>query len=330
MRDIEGRVLVDRFLEDAVEIDVDALSDGTLCYVAAVMQHVEEAGVHSGDSACALPAPSLDPTTYFEVCHVVRRLARALGVVGLLNVQLALAGGDLYVLEANPRASRTVPFASKATGINLVEAACKLAAGARISELGLPPERPPAQVSVKAAVLPFARFPGADPVLGPEMRSTGEVMASARDFPTAFAKAERAAGRPLPTHGTAFLSVRDADKTALVPVAAALAGLGFELVATAGTADALRSAGLDVDEIEKGKPVVDMIRKRRFDLVVNTPEGGNARSDGYAIREAALATRIPCITTSSGAAMAVHAIASARREEALSLQERIAVEAVGV
>jgi carbamoyl-phosphate synthase large subunit len=330
MRDIQGRVLVDRFLEDAVEIDVDALSDGTLCYVAAVMQHVEEAGVHSGDSACALPAPSLDPTTYFEVCHVVRRLARALGVVGLLNVQLALAGGDLYVLEANPRASRTVPFASKATGINLVEAACKLAAGARISELGLPAERPPAQVSVKAAVLPFARFPGADPVLGPEMRSTGEVMASARDFPTAFAKAERAAGRPLPTHGTAFLSVRDADKTSLVPVAAALAGLGFELVATAGTADALRSAGLDVDKIEKGKPVVDMIRKRRFDLVVNTPEGGNARSDGYAIREAALATRIPCITTPSGAAMAVHAIASARREEALSLQERIAVEAVGV
>jgi carbamoyl-phosphate synthase large subunit len=330
MRGIEARVLVDRFLEDAVEIDVDALSDGTLCYVAAVMQHVEEAGVHSGDSACALPAPSLDPTTYFEICHVVRRLARALGVVGLLNVQLALAGGDLYVLEANPRASRTVRFASKATGINLVEAACKLAAGARISELALPPERPPAQVSVKAAVLPFARFPGADPVLGPEMRSTGEVMASARDFPTAFAKAERAAGRPLPTHGTAFLSVRDADKNALVPVAAALAGLGFELVATAGTADALRSAGLDVDEIEKGKPVVDMIRKRRFDLVVNTPEGGNARSDGYAIREAALATRIPCITTPSGAAMAVHAIASARREEALSLQERIEVEAVGV
>jgi carbamoyl-phosphate synthase large subunit len=183
---------------------------------------------------------------------------------------------------------------------------------------------------VKAAVLPFARFPGADPVLGPEMRSTGEVMASARDFPTAFAKAERAAGRPLPTHGTAFLSVRDADKTSLVPVAAALAGLGFELVATAGTADALRAAGLDVDEIEKGKPVVDMIRKRRFDLVVNTPEGGNARSDGYAIREAALAMRIPCITTPSGAAMAVHAIASARREEALSLQERIEVEAVGV
>ena len=328
MRGIDTRVLVDRFLEDAVELDVDALADGTLCYVAAVMQHVEEAGVHSGDSSCVLPAPSLDPATYFEVCHVVRRLARGLGVVGLLNVQLALSGGALYVLEANPRASRTVPFASKATGVNLVEAACRLAAGARISELGLPPERPPAQVSVKAAVLPFARFPGADPVLGPEMRSTGEVMASARDFPTAFAKAERAAGRPLPSRGTAFLSVRDADKPALVPIAAALAGLGFTLVSTGGTADALRAAGLDVHEIDKGRPVVDLIRKRRCDLVVNTPEGGNARSDGYAIREAALAARIPCITTPSGAAAAVHAIASARREGALSLQERIEVEAV--
>ena len=329
MRDVQGRVLVDRFLEDAVEIDVDALSDGTLCYVAAVMQHVEEAGVHSGDSACALPAPSLDPATYFEVCHVVRRLARGLGVIGLLNVQLALAGGELYVLEANPRASRTVPFASKATGVNLVQAACRLAVGMRLSELELPPERPPAQVSVKAAVLPFARFPGADPVLGPEMRSTGEVMASARDYATAFAKAERAAGRPLPTRGTAFLSVRDADKHALGPVAAALAGLGFDLVATEGTARALRAAGLDVREVEKGKPVVDLIRKARIDLVVNTPEGGNARSDGYAIREAALAARIPCITTPSGAAMAVHAIAAARREDALSLQERIELEAVG-
>jgi carbamoyl-phosphate synthase large subunit len=330
MRGVDGRVLVDRFLEDAVEIDVDALADGTLCYVAAVMQHVEEAGVHSGDSACALPAPSLDPATYFEVCHVVRRLARGLGVVGLLNVQLAIADGELYVLEANPRASRTVPFASKATGVNLVQAACRLAAGARISELGLPPERPPAQVSVKAAVLPFARFPGADPVLGPEMRSTGEVMASARDYATAFAKAERAAGRPLPHHGTAFLSVRDADKVSLGPVAAALAGLGFELLATTGTARALAAAGLDVTTVEKGRPVVDLIRKGRIDLVVNTPEGGNARSDGYAIREAALAARIPCITTPSGAAMAVHAIASARREEALSLQERIELEAVSV
>ncbi len=326
MRDIQGRVLVDRFLEDAVELDVDALADGTLCYIAAVMQHVEEAGVHSGDSSCVLPAPSLDPATYFEVCHVVRRLARGLGVVGLLNVQLAISDGKLYVLEANPRASRTVPFASKATGVNLVEAACRIAAGARISELELPPERPPAQVSVKAAVLPFARFPGADPVLGPEMRSTGEVMASARDFPTAFAKAERAAGRSLPVGGTAFLSVRDADKPALVPIAAALAGLGFDLVSTGGTADALRAAGLNVREIEKGRAVVDLIRRRECALVVNTPAGGSARRDGYAIREAALVARIPCVTTLSGAAAAVHAVAAARREGALSLQERIATE----
>jgi carbamoyl-phosphate synthase large subunit len=326
MAGIEGRVLVDRFLEDAVELDVDALADGTLCYVAAVMQHVEEAGVHSGDSSCVLPAPSLDPATYFEVCHVVRRLARGLGVVGLLNVQLAISDGKLFVLEANPRASRTVPFASKATGVNLVEAACRLAAGARLSELELPPERPPAQVSVKAAVLPFARFPGADPVLGPEMRSTGEVMASARDFPTAFAKAERAAGRPLPARGTAFLSVRDEDKPSLAPIAAALAGLGFELVSTGGTAASLRAAGLDVHEIEKGRPVVDLIRRRECDLVVNTPAGRSARRDGYAIREAALVARIPCITTLSGAAAAVHAIASARREDALSLQERIETE----
>jgi carbamoyl-phosphate synthase large subunit len=327
MRGVEGRVLVDRFIEHAVELDVDALSDGGLTYVAAVMQHVEEAGVHSGDSACVLPAPSLDPATYFEVCHVVRRLARGLGVVGLINVQLAVADGVVFVLEANPRASRTVPFASKATGVNLVEAACRLAAGSRLSELDLPPERPPAEVSVKAAVLPFARFPGSDPVLGPEMRSTGEVMATARDFPTAFGRAERAAGRPLPTRGVAFLSVRDEDKTALVPLAAALAGLGFGIVATTGTARALAAAGLDVVETPKGEPVVELIGRRRCDLVVNTPEGSHARSDGYRIRDAALTARIPCITTLAGAAAAVHAIAASRREGTVSLQERL-LEAV--
>ena len=183
------------------------------------MEHVEEAGIHSGDSSCVLPAPSLDEETYAEVCRVVRRLGPALGVVGLLNVQLALVNGEVSVIEVNPRASRTVPFASKATGLNLVDAAVRLAAGARLHELELPEERRPELVSVKAAVLPFARFPGSDPVLGPEMRSTGEVMASASDLPTAFAKAERAAGRPLPTAGSAFLSVRNADKSAIVPVA---------------------------------------------------------------------------------------------------------------
>src|SRR6266540_1350045 len=294
--EIDGPVLIDRFLESATAIDVDAVSDGRETYVGAVMQHVEEAGVHSGDSACVLPAPSLSPDEDAQIRDVVRTLARALGVIGLLNVQLALQDGELYVLEVNPRASRTVPFASKATGINLVAAACRLAAGAKLADLGLPVERLPAQVSVKAAVLPFARFPGADPVLGPEMRSTGEVMASAADLPTAFAKAERAAGRTLPYGGTAFITVRDADKDAVVAVARDLARLGFALVATAGTARALATAGLAVKGVEKGAAVVDLVRRRRVSLVVNTPAGRNARRDGYAIREAATVARVPCIT----------------------------------
>jgi carbamoyl-phosphate synthase large subunit len=328
-----ARVLIDRFVENAIEIDVDALADGEDCYIGAVMQHVEEAGVHSGDSACVLPAPSLSAAQEKEIMETVRAIARGLGVVGLLNVQLAVADGAVFVLEANPRASRTVPFASKATGVNLVRAACRLVAGERLGDLGLPPEHPPAQVSVKAAVLPFHRFPGSDPVLGPEMRATGEVMASAADLPTAFAKAERAAGRPLPTAGTVFLSVRDADKPALVPVAAALAGLGFRLVATNGTAATLEAAGLEIERVRKvteeglGATVVDLVRRGRCDLVINTPQGRGARTDGYAIREAAMVNRVPCITTVSGAAAAVHAIASARTEVALSLQERIEHEA---
>ena len=320
---VEGKVLVDRFLENAIEIDVDAVCDGHDTYVGAVMQHVEEAGVHSGDSACVLPAQSLTPQQAADVDAFVRRLGPALGVVGLLNVQLAIAGREVYVLEVNPRASRTVPFVSKATGVNLVDAACRLSAGRTIAELGLPRRATPHEVSVKAAVLPFHRFPGADPVLGPEMRSTGEVMATAADLPTAFAKAERAAGRRLPTSGTAFLTVRDADKQNAVPVAAALAGLGFKLTATAGTAQTLAGAGLDVEIVEKGRTVVDQIRKGKVDLVVNTPQGRGARTDGYAIREAALVARVPCITTLSGASAAVHAIAHARTEIAKSLQERI-------
>ena len=331
---VHGPTLVDRFLEYAIEIDVDALCDGETTYVGAIMQHVEEAGVHSGDSACVLPAQSLGVAASAEISSIVKRLGPALGVVGLLNVQLAVVDDVVFVLEVNPRASRTVPFASKATGVNLVAAACRLAAGEKLADLDLPVERPPRQVSVKAAVLPFARFPGADPVLGPEMRATGEVMASASDLPTAFAKAERAAGRPLPRDGVVFLSVRQDDKAAAVPVAAALVGLGFQVVATHGTAETLRGAGLEVDEVRKvstpgDEPsVVDLIRRGRCNLVVNTPEGGSGpRSDGYLIREAALAARIPCITTIAGAAAAVHAIANARAETALSLQERIDVEA---
>jgi carbamoyl-phosphate synthase large subunit len=320
--------LVDRFLEGAVELDVDALCDGEETFVAAVMQHVEEAGVHSGDSSCVLPAVSLDPQTLAAVEETVRRLAPGLGVVGLVNIQLALLDGQLYVLEANPRASRTVPFASKAIGINLVAAACRLAAGAKLSDLDLTGGRR-GHVSVKAAVFPFTRFPGADSILGPEMRSTGEVMASAADFPTAFAKAERAAGRPLPETGTAFLSVCDTDKGTAADVGKHLAALGFELCATSGTARALAAVGLPVTHVRKvaeegsGPTVVDLVRRGRCDLVVNTPAGGGARSDGYLIREAALVARVPCITTLAGAFAAVEAIARARREDALSLQERM-------
>jgi carbamoyl-phosphate synthase large subunit len=329
-----GRVLVDCFLENAVEIDVDALCDGTNVYIGAVMQHVEEAGVHSGDSACVLPAPGLTPAQTEEIQRTVRVLGRSLGVVGLLNVQLAITpDGGLYVLEANPRASRTVPFVSKATGVPLVASACRLSTGVRISDLGLQKERPPKQWSVKAAVLPFARFPGSDPVLGPEMRATGEVMASAADLPTALAKAERAAGRALPRSGAVFLSIRHSEKKSAVPIAATLIGLGFKLFATEGTAHTLAAAGLEVESVRKvseatgDEPtVIDLIRRKRCDLVINTPEGRDARSDGYAIREAALSRRIPCITTMAGAAAAVHAIANARADQAVSLQERIDAE----
>jgi carbamoyl-phosphate synthase large subunit len=330
MAGAQGTVLLDRFLEHALELDVDALCDGEQTYVAAVMQHVEEAGIHSGDSACVLPAPSLSRAEDERVRGLVAELGRALGVVGLLNVQLAIADGELYVLEVNPRASRTVPFASKATGVNLVAAACRLAAGATLGALELGPEPRQSQVSVKAAVLPFARFPGADPVLGPEMRATGEVMATAADFATAFAKAERAAGRALPSSGTAFISVRDGDKAAIAPVAHALAALGFDLVATAGTARVLAGAGIAVESVRKvteageGASVIDLVRRGRCDLVVNTPAGSGARTDGYLIREAALVARIPCITTISGAVAAVEAIAHAQPELSVSLQERIA------
>ncbi len=328
-----GRVLVDRFLEGAVELDVDALCDGTDTWIAALMEHVEEAGVHSGDSSCVLPPVGLPGEVLARCAETVTKLAPALGVVGLINVQLALQDGRLFVLEANPRASRTVPFVSKALGVNLVAAACRLAAGAGLADVHVAGRERPAHVSVKASVFPFQRFPGADAVLGPEMRSTGEVMASAADFPTAFAKAERAAGRPLPEGGTAFLSVRSGDKPAAVVLGQSLSALGFSLCATTGTASALAAAGLAVTSVRKvsepgeGPTVVDLVRRRKIELVINTPDGRGARSDGYLIREAALLARVPCVTTISGAAAAVEAIARATRGETLSLQERVAQSA---
>jgi carbamoyl-phosphate synthase large subunit len=331
-------IYLDRFLEDSIEVDVDALCDGTDVWIAGIMQHVEEAGIHSGDSACVLPPHALGAEMLTQIREQTAGIARALGVVGLMNVQFAIHGEDgLHVIEANPRASRTVPFVSKAIGLPVAKLACRVLLGERIAELGLPAdsERDGAtgwsggggHVCVKEVVLPFDRFAGADSLLGPEMRSTGEVMGIARDFPTAFAKAQAAAGSQLPESGTVFITVADGDKPAAFGIATTLHDLGFEIVATHGTAQAIRRMGIPVHAINKlgeGSPhVVDWIEDGRVDLVINTPVGTGARTDGWEIRAAAVARRIPCITTMSGGMAAARAIAAARRGEAdvISLQE---------
>ena len=324
--DQEHPLLLDRFLEEAIEVDVDALADKESVHVAGIMQHVEEAGVHSGDSACVIPPLSLGEEMLDEIRETTRRIALELGVVGLINVQYAVAGGKLYVLEANPRASRTVPFVSKAIGAPLAKIACRLMLGERLADQRLP-EAPSDRVSVKEAVLPFARFAGADSVLGPEMKSTGEVMGIAPDFPTAFGKAQAAAGVALPTSGTVFITVTDTDKPAATQLAARFHDLGFGIIATRGTAQAISRMGVPVKGINKigeGSPhVVDYIRNGEVDLVINTPTGSGARSDGYEIRTAAVRHGIPCVTTMTGASAAARAIFAQREQgaEPRSLQE---------
>ncbi|HEX3324315.1 MAG TPA: carbamoyl-phosphate synthase large subunit [Solirubrobacterales bacterium] len=311
--DQEHPLLLDRFLENAIEVDVDALADGADVHVAGIMQHVEEAGVHSGDSACVLPPMSLGEEMLDEIRATTKRIALELGVIGLINIQYGVAGGELYVIEANPRASRTVPFVSKATGVPLAKLAARLMLGEKLADQEL--RDPPAGlVSVKEAVLPFARFAGADSVLGPEMKSTGEVMGIAADFPTAFGKAQAAAGVSLPTEGSVFITVTDTDKPAATQIAARFHDLGFELIATGGTAQAISAMGVPVTPINKiaeGSPhVVDLIQERRCALVINTPTGSGARADGYEIRTAAVRHGIPCVTTMTGASAAVRAIAA--------------------
>jgi carbamoyl-phosphate synthase large subunit len=324
----DAAIYLDRFLEDSIEVDVDALCDGDDVWVAGIMQHVEEAGIHSGDSACVLPPHTLGSEIIEQIREQTVGIARALGVVGLLNVQFAIHGEQgLHVIEANPRASRTVPFVSKAIGLPLAKLACRIVLGERIAELELPEDTTNGHVCVKEAVLPFNRFMGADALLGPEMRSTGEVMGIARDFPTAFAKAQAAAGAKLPDGGTAFITVADSDKAAATGLAALLDELGFRIIATRGTAQAIRRQGIPAEAINKigeGSPhVVDWIERGDVDIVINTPVGTGARSDGYEIRTAAIAHGIPCITTISGGIAAARAISAARRgaPEVLSLQE---------
>jgi carbamoyl-phosphate synthase large subunit len=325
-------IFLDRFLENAVEVDVDALCDGHEVWIGGIMQHVEEAGVHSGDSACVLPPHSLGAEMLEQIRSATRDIALGVGVVGLLNAQYAVHEGRLYVIEANPRASRTVPFVSKAVGIPLAKLACRIMLGERIADLGLPAGHEGLgfgdHVSVKEAVLPFDRFDGADSLLGPEMRSTGEVMGIARDFPTAFAKAQAAAGSPLPSGGTAFITVTDSDKPGVFAVAQILHDNDFRILATRGTAEAIARMGVPVHTINKigeGSPhVVDWIERGDVNLIVNTPTGSGARSDGWEIRRAAIAHAVPCLTTLSAGVSAARAIAQAIKlgePDVLSLQE---------
>jgi carbamoyl-phosphate synthase large subunit len=311
-------VLIDRFLEDAFEVDVDALADGTRCVIAGIQEHIEEAGIHSGDSSCVLP-PYMIPAEHLEtIRRYTRRLAEALHVIGLMNVQYAIKDGTVYVLEVNPRASRTVPFVSKATGVPLAKIAALLMVGHRLDEFRLPDELKVDRFYVKTPVFPFARFPGVDPILGPEMRSTGEVMGVASTFGSAFLKAQYGAGTHLPRQGTAFISVNDNDKANVIPIARRLQELGFELIATRGTRDALRRAGLEarfVYKVNEGRPnVVDLIKSRHIHLIINTPLGRASFYDDRSIRRAAVQYRVPCITTLTGARAAVEAIEALQKE----------------
>jgi len=310
-----GTILLDRYLQDAIEVDVDVVADGETVFVAGIMEHIEEAGIHSGDSACSLPPYSIGPEIIAEIKAEAEALARALEVKGLMNVQMAVKDGGLYIIEVNPRASRTVPFVAKAIGLPIAKMAARVMAGEALASFRLEvPENTPGggHVAVKEAVFPFARFPGVDLLLGPEMKSTGEVMGIDRDFGTAFAKSQLAAGVDLPKAGRIFLSVRDDDKPAMTAIGRELAALGFELVATRGTAAALEDAGIAVARINKvheGRPhVVDLIKDGELALIINTSGGQQAIRDSFSLRRAALMAKLPYYTTIAGARAVVEAL----------------------
>jgi carbamoyl-phosphate synthase large subunit len=301
----ESPVLLDRFLDDAVEVDVDAVCDGTDVLIGGIMEHIEQAGVHSGDSACSLPPYTLSPEIIDRLREQVRMMARKLGVVGLMNTQFAIKGTEIYVLEVNPRASRTVPFVSKATGMPLAKIAARCMAGRTLAEQDCTQEVIPAYYSVKEAVFPFIKFPGVDPILGPEMKSTGEVMGVGPSFGEAYAKSQLAAGVDIPRSGRVFISVRDADKQAAVSVARDLVRRGFTLVATGGTGEVLRAAGVDcelINKVTEGRPhIVDAIKNDEVDLIINTTEGRQAIADSFSIRREALHHKVCYTTTIAGA-----------------------------
>ncbi|HEX3150906.1 MAG TPA: carbamoyl-phosphate synthase large subunit [Gemmataceae bacterium] len=326
-------MLIDKFLESAVEVDVDCLSDGTRVVIGGVMQHIEEAGIHSGDSACVIPPHSLPAAVIDEIKRQSKALTAALNVRGLMNIQFAVANAhgpnpEIFVLEANPRASRTVPFVSKACGVPLARHAALVMAGRTLDELGVMGEVVPTHFSVKESVFPFNKFPGVDIILGPEMRSTGEVMGIDDTFPMAFAKAQMGANAPLPESGTVFISVADRDKADIIPIARRLAKLGYTLLATRGTAKGLRDANVPVTEIPKiqeGRPnLIDRMKNGEIAMILNTPTGRGRRTDETRIRAAAVAHRVTCITTLSAAEAAAQACEALRGQEfkVVSLQER--------
>ena len=305
-------VLIDWYLRDAIEVDVDAICDGEDVFVAGVMEHIEEAGIHSGDSACSLPPHSLSEDIIAELRRQSRDLALALGVVGLMNVQFAIQGENIFILEVNPRASRTVPFVAKATGIQVAKVAAWVMAGAKLSTFNLEERPANSHMAVKEAVFPFARFPGVDILLGPEMKSTGEVMGIDKDFAHAYAKSQMGAGATLPERGSVFLSVKDSDKRAACDLARRLQKLGFGIMATSGTEKHLGRNGITVRRINKvleGRPhCVDAMKSGDVQLIINTTEGAQAVADSFEIRQSALTSNIPHYTTVAGAAAAISAI----------------------
>ena len=330
-------VLIDRFLEDAIEVDVDAVSDGEQVVLAGIMEHIEEAGVHSGDSACVIPPYSLQGPILAEIREATQSLAKRMHVVGLMNIQYAIKKEDgrqnLYVLEVNPRASRTVPFVSKATGVPVAKIAAKVMAGKTLAELGYQREAVPSHVSIKESVFPFRKFTGVDIVLGPEMRSTGEVMGISERFSIAFAKSQLAAGTLLPREGTIFISAARRGKEHMVGLAKRLSAMGYKLMATEGTARRIEAAGIPVQQVNKlqeGQPnLLDYLVDGAIQLIMNTPSGKGARTDEGKIRAAAVARGVPCITTVQAADAAVRAMEALRNEEITvqALQDRFDIPA---
>jgi len=311
-------VLIDKFLEDAIEADVDAISDGKTTVVAGIMEHIEEAGIHSGDSACVLPAMTFSADMLARIEAQTKAIAKELHVVGLMNIQYAIKNNELYLLEVNPRASRTVPFVSKATGVPLAKLATKVMLGKSLKELGFIEPVRPRHISVKEAVFPFNRFPNVDILLGPEMKSTGEVMGIDHSFGLAFAKSQMAAGFPIPLSGKVFMSVHDFYKEKLVPVARSFAEMGFTIVATGGTAAVLRDHGVDVETVNKvseGRPnVVDFIKNGEMQIVINVSLGRRSSVDAYHIRRGALLYNVLYTTTLSGARALTEAVHALQRE----------------